>query len=620
MKRAILGLILLAMVIPAYAAGTAYVNNNVQGPMSAGVELDIRYATGGIIWTNGSIAITFPSDFPIYPSTAAADAGYIEAFIMNGMTALSQVPVSNISVDSRTVTITGIALNNGESIKIVYGSKAGFGPGATMPGVEGDYTLNITESQNGTAFSAIPAMPVVSIMAFGITKSADIMDVMQGTTFTYIINVTNFSNTIARPYTYIEDTMPEGLTIINVWADSGYPVVAGKNVSMTLPLMAAPQTESMYIEAAGQPGMINLGTTITNKASVSSDSAIVRNAVVVQNVKGGKLTSSLTAEPATVDMLQYITLVLTVVNDGNISLVMLQPGSVGVSGTGSASYYYGPVPSYVSALAEGSSCNFTWVYTATGAGTVHFTASASAVENTMSVTSGVSTSNQVIINQIPTVIQTWSLTPTMSPTQTDTPDAGTPTFTGTPPPTVTFTSTITAILTFTLTPGLTITETDTFTPVIPTDTPTNTTTVIVPTDTPTDSATIVVPADTFTKTYTPVPVYTFTGTETPNLTPPASTPTRVEVAKTDKNYINTANGDLLKVSYKVTTSGKTWIKIFNLSGEEVRSFYEYDLSAGNYEAFWDGTNNSNKKVGRGMYFIVISQPDGKTTKKVVVTK
>lgn len=56
------------------------------------------------------------------------------------------------------------------------------------------------------------------------------------------------------------------------------------------------------------------------------------------------------------------------------------------------------------------------------------------------------------------------------------------------------------------------------------------------------------------------------------------------------------------------------------NGEKIRGFYESTLAPGTYSAYWDGTNNSGKKVGKGIYFIAATQPGGRTIKKIIITK
>jgi flagellar hook assembly protein FlgD len=94
----------------------------------------------------------------------------------------------------------------------------------------------------------------------------------------------------------------------------------------------------------------------------------------------------------------------------------------------------------------------------------------------------------------------------------------------------------------------------------------------------------------------------------------------VDKVYTDRNYINTSRGEQATINYKVERDGETSIRIFNLNGDRVKEFGHLTLKAGSYTALWDGTNDSGRTVGKGIYFIVVKQPGGQTIRKLVVIK
>ncbi len=140
------------------------------------------------------------------------------------------------------------------------------------------------------------------------------------------------------------------------------------------------------------------------------------------------------------------------------------------------------------------------------------------------------------------------------------------------------------------------------------------------TPTPSPAATTVIPTATFTTSATPV----ITQPITPGVTVTPVTPTPIpaipEKVKTDRNYINLTAGDKVEIMYTVESYGKSYIRIYNLNGEEIRGFYELTLAPGTYEAYWDGTNKAGAKVGKGVYFIAVTQPGGRTIRKIIVIK
>ena len=101
---------------------------------------------------------------------------------------------------------------------------------------------------------------------------------------------------------------------------------------------------------------------------------------------------------------------------------------------------------------------------------------------------------------------------------------------------------------------------------------------------------------------------------------PTPIPAIPEKVKTDRNYINLTAGDKVEIMYTVESYGKSYIRIYNLNGEEIRGFYELTLAPGTYEAYWDGTNKAGAKVGKGVYFIAVTQPGGRTIRKIIVIK
>jgi uncharacterized repeat protein (TIGR01451 family) len=138
------------------------------------------------------------------------------------------------------------------------------------------------------------------------------------------------------------------------------------------------------------------------------------------------------------------------------------------------------------------------------------------------------------------------------------------------------------------------------------------------------------PTSTFIPVYTPTMTETPSASETATATSAVSNPTETSTptpAATiavrvllDRNYINTGNGDTVLIRYKAAKDGDCWIDIYNLNGELVKKFPRVSLKAGENSAVWDGSNNNGQKVGQGIYFIVVHQPGGTATSKLVVIK
>jgi flagellar hook assembly protein FlgD len=71
---------------------------------------------------------------------------------------------------------------------------------------------------------------------------------------------------------------------------------------------------------------------------------------------------------------------------------------------------------------------------------------------------------------------------------------------------------------------------------------------------------------------------------------------------------------------RVDIAGQVKVMVFNIAGEEVEKIWDQSMNVGNYRAFWDGHNTNGALVGNAVYFIVIQQPSGNMTRKVIVLK
>jgi len=100
---------------------------------------------------------------------------------------------------------------------------------------------------------------------------------------------------------------------------------------------------------------------------------------------------------------------------------------------------------------------------------------------------------------------------------------------------------------------------------------------------------------------------------------------RIEVFR---NAFNPVRGEAVPVRLTQVQPGRTWIKIFNLAGERVRTLFDQDLPPG-YTAeypfvslmFWDGKNNLGEVVACGVYLIHAEGQAGyHQTRKVAVIK
>lgn len=82
----------------------------------------------------------------------------------------------------------------------------------------------------------------------------------------------------------------------------------------------------------------------------------------------------------------------------------------------------------------------------------------------------------------------------------------------------------------------------------------------------------------------------------------ASIPDRYELAQ---NYPNPFN-PTTTISFQIPKAGDISLKIFNIVGQEIRNLESGYLTAGTYQALWDGKDNFGMSVASGVYFYQLS--------------
>lgn len=95
------------------------------------------------------------------------------------------------------------------------------------------------------------------------------------------------------------------------------------------------------------------------------------------------------------------------------------------------------------------------------------------------------------------------------------------------------------------------------------------------------------------------------------------------IAETAANFLNNYNlfpnpaTSNVKVSFGLNETSTVNIKLFNVAGQEVKTFVsDLNLNSGNYEYNFE----LPQSIGSGNYFIEVSSGNRKTTKKLLVTK
>ena len=92
---------------------------------------------------------------------------------------------------------------------------------------------------------------------------------------------------------------------------------------------------------------------------------------------------------------------------------------------------------------------------------------------------------------------------------------------------------------------------------------------------------------------------------------PAELPGKIFAVNAYPNPFNPAT----KIAFSVPKAGHLSLKIFNVRGELVRTLINEVRPAGDGEIMWTGTNDQNKRVSSGVYFL-----ETRTKENVLVNK
>lgn len=87
----------------------------------------------------------------------------------------------------------------------------------------------------------------------------------------------------------------------------------------------------------------------------------------------------------------------------------------------------------------------------------------------------------------------------------------------------------------------------------------------------------------------------------------------------EQNYPNPFNPETI-ISYNLPKQSRVQIKIYDITGNEIRSLIDEEKSAGKHNILWDSRNNFGQRVSSGIYFYKIVADNFIETKKMVLMK
>lgn len=96
---------------------------------------------------------------------------------------------------------------------------------------------------------------------------------------------------------------------------------------------------------------------------------------------------------------------------------------------------------------------------------------------------------------------------------------------------------------------------------------------------------------------------------------PVDVPARLALTVTPNPMTMSSN-----VKFALPTSGQASVRVYNIRGQMVQTLVDGDIAAGEYNARWDGTNNTGNTVTSGIYFFKLETGRGSVISKVVVSR
>jgi glycosidase len=82
-------------------------------------------------------------------------------------------------------------------------------------------------------------------------------------------------------------------------------------------------------------------------------------------------------------------------------------------------------------------------------------------------------------------------------------------------------------------------------------------------------------------------------------------------------YPNPSEGEF-NITFKLVEKSKTELKIFDLNGQLIKTFFSRDLTAGEHIYKWNGSDLPGRKLGKGMYFVELIVNGKKEVTKLIV--
>jgi hypothetical protein len=87
----------------------------------------------------------------------------------------------------------------------------------------------------------------------------------------------------------------------------------------------------------------------------------------------------------------------------------------------------------------------------------------------------------------------------------------------------------------------------------------------------------------------------------------------------EQNYPNPFNTST-QIQFGIPEAGKVSVRIYNSTGELVKTLVDGNMSAGIHQVTWDATDNSGNEISNGIYFYKMTSGTHSQMKKIILSK
>ena len=89
------------------------------------------------------------------------------------------------------------------------------------------------------------------------------------------------------------------------------------------------------------------------------------------------------------------------------------------------------------------------------------------------------------------------------------------------------------------------------------------------------------------------------------------------VTQLAQNYPNPFNPETT-IHFDLATETSVTLRVYDMTGQVVRTLVQGSLAPGNYTQLWDGRNEAGSKVGSGVYFYQLQAGSFSSKKKMTL--